>query len=79
MKHYLGKAIHTLDKFPDTRTGLEGDARPPFGYPVRAGLLAVALVALVCGETAPVSAQPTDRDRCVKRFVQDIAGSGWAV
>ena len=58
-----GKAIHALDKFPDTRTGLEGDARLPFGYPVRAGMLAVALVVLVCGDIAPASAQPTDRDR----------------
>ena len=23
MRHYLGKVIHALDRFPDTRTGLE--------------------------------------------------------
>lgn len=63
MGDYLESAIAASGKFFDTRSGAGYDASLLHVRGGRAGLLVVAVLALVCGGMAPATAQPTDRDR----------------
>jgi hypothetical protein len=62
------------DKFFDRRTGAGLDASLLHVRGGRAGLLVVAMLALVCGGIAPATAQPTDRDR-LRHAVEHLLAS----